>query len=45
LDQDLLGLEAFLVAFAGGQSLLIFLDFDFHATAAPVTAPKVVPRS
>src|SRR5512147_2273253 len=30
LDQNLLGFKAFLVAFAGGQTLLILLDLDFH---------------
>ena len=36
LDQDLLGCKAFLVAFGGAQALLIFLDLDFHTTAALV---------
>ena len=44
LDQDLLGFEAFLVAFAGGQTLFIFLDSDLDATAAQVVEVDIRQR-
>src|SRR5574341_2552243 len=36
LDQDLLRFEAFFVALAGSQALLIFFDLDLHAPTALV---------